>query len=232
MKIPIDPLRLTPFVSLLYKLWVHSLRMEDQGAWRSLLHCREAGHRFVLCLWHEEIFAVTGYGYTKTRKLVTFVSKSKDGEFIARILHTLGHATTRGSSSRGGLRAILEAKRIMERENRMAVFTIDGPQGPRHVPKNGPIFLAQKAKAKIVPLRAFPQNKVIFHKSWDHFQLPYPFARCPVRIGVPYSVTREKLTESVLSRERERLRWEMDKLALQSSSEPPQSYQQFNDLFR
>jgi lysophospholipid acyltransferase (LPLAT)-like uncharacterized protein len=214
MKVPIDPLRLTPAVSLLYKLWIRSLRMEDQGAWKSILQYRKRGQRFVLCLWHEEIFAVTGYGHTKTNKLVTFVSKSKDGEFITRVLHSLGHVAVRGSSSRGGLKSLLQAKRIMQEENRMAVFTIDGPQGPRRVPKNGPIFLAQKSGAKIVPLRAFPQKKYIFHKSWDHFQLPRPFTKCAIRMGVPYEVTQEKLTENVLVKEREKLTRKMEKLAL------------------
>ncbi|HKI80352.1 MAG TPA: DUF374 domain-containing protein, partial [Pseudodesulfovibrio sp.] len=104
-----------------------------------------------------------------TSQVVTFVSQSKDGEVIARVLEQIGHVTVRGSSTRGGVRALLQAKRIMEKQNRMAVFTVDGPKGPRHKPKDGIIFLAQRAGAKIVPLRAYPVSKKVFDKSWDHF---------------------------------------------------------------
>ncbi|WP_147821458.1 lysophospholipid acyltransferase family protein [Salidesulfovibrio onnuriiensis] len=212
MKIPIDPLRLTPAVAGLYKLWIRSLRLEDLGGWEKIGSLHEAGHPLVLCLWHEEIFALTGYGWTRTQDVVTFVSQSKDGEFITRVLLSLGHVPVRGSSTRGGVRALLGAKRIMERENRMAVFTIDGPRGPRRVPKDGPIFLAQRAGAKIVPMRAFPRRKHVFEKSWDHFQVPYPFTSCQIRIGDPYDVTTEKLTEDVMERERERLRLAMENI--------------------
>lgn len=212
MKIPINSLSLTPVISILYKLWIRSLLLEDQGDWKRLLHQHGAGQAFVLCLWHEELFAVTGYGYTKTRDLVTCVSQSNDGELITNVLHTLGHATVRGSSSRGGVGVLRKLKRIMERENRVAVFTIDGPRGPRRIPKAGPIFLAQRTGAKLVPIRAFPRHKYVFEKSWDHFQIPYPFRRCPIRIGTPYNVTTQKLTEDVMAREIERLRQAMEGL--------------------
>lgn len=212
VKIPIDPLRLTPALSLLYKGWVRSLRFDDQGGWAKVQSLHEARQPLVLCIWHEEIFAATGYGFTKTKDVVTFVSQSKDGEIITRVLHSLGHVTARGSSSRGGVRALLRAKRIMERENRMAVFTIDGPRGPRRIPKEGPLFLAQRAGAMIIPIRAFPERKYVFEKSWDHFQVPAPFTRCLVRIGEPFEVTSEKLTETVMEKERERLRQAMESL--------------------
>lgn len=214
MKIPIDPLSLTPVISILYKLWIRSLRWDDKGNWKKILGMHAAGQRLILCLWHEEIFAVTGYGYTKTRKLVTCVSQSNDGELITKVLHSLGHLTARGSSSRGGIRVLLEVKRIMERENRIAVFTIDGPQGPRRVAKPGPIFLAQRTGGKIVPIRAFPRHKYVFEKSWDHFQVPCPFRTCSIHIGNPYAVTTEKLTEDVMARESERLRQAMERLDL------------------
>jgi hypothetical protein len=205
MKFPIDIIKLAPSISIIYKLWICSLRHQDRGSFITILRRHAAGQHFILCLWHEELFAITGYGFTKTRDLVTIVSQSRDGELITRVLHTLGHATARGSSSRGGLKAIFQAKRIMEREKRMAVFTIDGPQGPRRVPKDGPIVLAQLTGAKIVPIRAFPRHMLVFKKSWDHFQLPYPFTTCLVHVGTPYEVTQNKLTKPVLAMERERL---------------------------
>ncbi len=205
MKIPIDPASLSPLITGLYKTWVRTIRFEPHGHWQTMLDMNAAGEPIVLALWHGEIFPVTGYGSLITSNLVTFVSQSKDGEIIARVLERMGHITVRGSSTRGGVRALLQAKRIMEKKNRIAVFTIDGPKGPRHKSKDGVIFLAQRAGAKIISLRGFPEKKKIFDKSWDKFVVPYPFSRCPVYAGEPMEVTTEKLTEEVMAHERERL---------------------------
>lgn len=206
MKIPIDPLKISPLISFLYRTWVRTLRYDDQGEWEKITTLHSRGRKLILCLWHEELFALTGFGTAVDfSSFVTFVSQSKDGEIIARALETMGHRTARGSSSRGGVRALLLAKRIMERENRVGVFTVDGPRGPRRVPKDGPIFLAQKAGALLVPMRAHCSRKKVFEKSWDHFQVPVPFSRCNIRIGEPLEITSEKLDQAVLDAERERL---------------------------
>ncbi|AMK11810.1 MAG: lysophospholipid acyltransferase family protein [Pseudodesulfovibrio sp.] len=205
MKIPIDPASFAPFISWLFRLWTRSIRFEVVGDPGSFIESNKRGEAVVLALWHGEIFPLTAYGHTLSSHLVTFVSQSKDGEVIARVLERLGHSTVRGSSTRGGVRALLQAKRVMERENRMAVFTIDGPKGPRHRAKDGVIFLAQRAGAKIIPLRAYPERKKVFDKSWDRFVLPLPFTRCPVYLGDPMEVTTEKLTPEVMEREKRRL---------------------------
>ncbi|WP_207263556.1 lysophospholipid acyltransferase family protein [Desulfovibrio sp. Huiquan2017] len=204
MKIPIDPAAFAPFIAWLFKLWGWTIRFEPVGN-LDFIASNKSGEAKVIALWHGEIFPVTAFGHTATSHLVTFVSQSKDGEVIARVLERLGHTTVRGSSTRGGVKALLQAKRIMEQENRMAVFTVDGPTGPRYKAKDGIIFLAQRAGAKILPLRAYPVRRKIFTKSWDHFVLPFPFTRCPVYIGEPMTVTSEKLTREVLERETARL---------------------------
>ena len=99
----------------------------------------------------------------------------------------------------------MQAKRIMEKENRIAVFTVDGPRGPRHKAKGGVIFLAQRAGAKIISVRASPERVKVFDKSWDKFVVPFPFTRCRIYIGEPFEVTNEKLDEATLKQEQERL---------------------------
>ncbi|WP_285904921.1 lysophospholipid acyltransferase family protein [Pseudodesulfovibrio pelocollis] len=209
MKISIDPGKLAPVLAAIYRAWVATLRFETHGSLDEILKRRQDRKPLVLALWHGEIFPVTGFGHTISSDLVTFVSQSRDGEVIARIIERLGHVTVRGSSSRGGVKALLQAVRIMAEQHRMGVFTVDGPRGPRHKPKGGVIYLAQKAGAAIVPLRAYPERAKVFTKSWDHFVLPMPFSRCPVYVGKPMEVTDEKLTETVLARELERLEQRM-----------------------
>ncbi|MBG0789990.1 MAG: lysophospholipid acyltransferase family protein [Desulfovibrionaceae bacterium] len=204
MKIPIDPAWFTPLFTVLYRLWIRSIRFTLVGS-SEFIELNESGQPVIIALFHGELFPVTGFGSTLTSNLVTFVSQSKDGEIIARVLERLGHVTVRGSSSKGGVRALLRAKRIMERDRRMAVFTVDGPRGPRQKAKGGVLFLAQRAGARIVPFRAFPERAKVFDKSWDKFTLPMPFSRCTIRIGEPFDVTGERLDEAVLKREQERL---------------------------
>lgn len=206
MKIPIDPTRFSPFIAALYRLWIATIRFKVHGDLQCILAQREQRHPLVLALWHGELFSLTGFGHTAIGSdVVTFVSQSRDGEVIAKVLEKLGHATVRGSSTRGGVRALLQAVRIMASENRMAVFTVDGPRGPRHKTKGGVIYLAQKAGAAIIPMRAYPVRKKVFHRSWDRFVLPLPFTRCHIYVGEPMAVTKEKLTTEILAHEQERL---------------------------
>lgn len=137
----------------------------------------------VFSIWHNEVFPVM---YTKRDlRIAAIVSRSGDGEFIARLIEGLGMKTARGSSSRGGLAALKQMANLMLTEKYNACLTIDGPQGPRHEPKDGVFFLAHRTKAAIVPMRIFMKKAKIFN-SWDKFRLPLPFSRVHVTFDTPY----------------------------------------------
>ncbi len=212
MRISFDPIRFAPAMAALFRLWVKSMRYTVPKALDKIMERNREGERFVIALWHDELFPIAGYGCVYTTGLMGIVSESKDGQFVASVMEGLGQTTVRGSSSHGGVRALLEAKRVMERENRMAVFAVDGPRGPRHEPKDGVIFLAQRAKAKIVPIRAYTSRKKVFANAWDRFQLPWFFSRCELVFGEPYAVTTEKLNVDTLAVERKRLKETLDSL--------------------
>ncbi|WP_054648119.1 lysophospholipid acyltransferase family protein [Salidesulfovibrio brasiliensis] len=205
MKIPIGPTSLSPLLYHLHRFWCRSMRYDGLEYLDQLADLQRQGIPTVVAGWHDEIFPLTGCTYLNTINYVLFVSQSKDGEVISRVLERMGHATARGSSSRGGVRALLHAKRLMQRENRVAVFTVDGPRGPRHESKDGPIFLAHRAEAVIFPLRAFCDNRYVFEKSWDRFQVPYPFSRVRLRAAEPYRIEPEELNEEVLQKEKRKL---------------------------
>lgn len=203
MKIPIDPLKLVPAVTALFRMWASSIRFEPHGQWDEVKRMHLDGVPLVIGLWHGELFPLTAYAYDMF-DISVMISQSKDGEFITRVVERLGLNVVRGSSSRGGVRALLEAKRVMERDNSLSVFTLDGPRGPRHKAKDGAIFLAQRAKAKIIPVRAFPVYKKEFN-SWDRFVVPMPFTHCPIYAGEPMEVTTDKLEKDVMDLEKRRL---------------------------
>jgi lysophospholipid acyltransferase (LPLAT)-like uncharacterized protein len=56
-------------------------------------------------------------------------------------------------------------------------FTIDGPRGPRYVAKPGPVILARRTGRPISVFHIGVERAHTFEKSWDLFQLPYPFSR-------------------------------------------------------
>lgn len=142
------------------------------------------GKPSILALWHEVIFASTYY--LRHRGIVVLTSKSFDGEYIARFLTRLGFGAIRGSSSRGGVRGLVEMIRVMKSGLPMA-FTVDGPRGPRHVAKSGPIMLAKKTGNSILPFVSRP-NRFITINSWDRLQIPMPFSKVVVIFGEPIRI--------------------------------------------
>ena len=71
-------------------------------------------------------------------------SNSYDGEYMGRIIRKFGFLAVKGSSSRNAVRALLGLRRALE-EGWTVAFTLDGPRGPRHKVKPGPVALARSS---------------------------------------------------------------------------------------
>ena len=85
------------------------------------------------------------------------ISQSKDGEYIARVFEWYGVTAVRGSSTRGGAKALREIIREA-RAGKNIVFTPDGPKGPARVVKEGLVAAAMATGLPIVPI-AFAAKK-------------------------------------------------------------------------
>lgn len=147
-----------------------------------------AGKQRIYTFWHCCIFAATWYW--RQRDIVVMSSVNFDGQYTARIIQRHGYGVARGSSSRGGLRALAEMKQHLEQGCDVA-FTIDGPRGPRFVAKPGPIWLARRTGDAIFCFHIVPERAHVFHKSWDLFQIPYPFTRAVIFNAPPIYVPAE-----------------------------------------
>jgi lysophospholipid acyltransferase (LPLAT)-like uncharacterized protein len=151
-------------------------------------HCdprlRNPGGPLLLALWHGRLlYFIPLY---RSRPFTVLVSHSRDGEFISRVLRLFGGYTTRGSSSRGGARALLEVvKRV--RQGATAVFTPDGPRGPRYRVQPGIVAVAKKTGVPILPVTYNAAWKKVLN-SWDGFIVPLPFSRVVVVYGKPIYV--------------------------------------------
>ena len=132
---------------------------------------------FVLVLWHGELLPLMWYH--RGRGILPMISTHGDGEVIARVIALLGYAPIRGSSSRGGARALLAAVREI-REGAVVVITTDGPRGPRRVSAPGAGMAAAKAGAAVVAMGC-TVDRAWRLRSWDRFVVPKPFARITVR---------------------------------------------------
>lgn len=169
-----------PFVRLLGATW--RVRVIGRDGLDAL---RREGRAYVLSCWHGEllsaVWAHRGQG------MVPLISEHRDGEIIARICERLGYGTVRGSSTRGGARALLGLVRTLEHGSAVAV-TPDGPRGPveRYAP--GALAAAQKAQAPIVAIRVRASRGWRL-RSWDRFLIPKPFARVVLAYSEPTYVS-------------------------------------------
>jgi lysophospholipid acyltransferase (LPLAT)-like uncharacterized protein len=147
----------------------------------------KSGHRAIFAFWHGRIFPATYY--FRNRGIVVMTSQNLDGEGIAQCIRRLGYGVARGSSSRGGFRALAQLMRDI-RGGKDAGFTIDGPRGPRYVAKQGPILLAYKTGAAVFCFHVSMKHRIEL-KSWDGFQIPIPFTEAVLLQGEPIWVPRD-----------------------------------------
>jgi len=147
-------------------------------------HLRSEGIPILLAFWHGRMLYFL-YLYHRERSTI-LVSRSKDGEFISRVLQRFGMHVTRGSSSRGGAQALLDMVRKV-RNGYHAALTPDGPRGPRYAVQPGIVALAQQTGAAILPVTYSARWKKVLC-SWDAFLLPLPFSRVVVIYGEPIYV--------------------------------------------
>ena len=141
----------------------------------------QSGHRAIFTFWHGRIFPSTYFW--RNRGIVVMTSQNLDGEGIAQCIERFGFGVARGSSSRGGFRALAQLVRDIRR-GKDAAFTIDGPRGPRYIAKQGPILLAFKTGAAVFCFHISMKHRIQL-KSWDEFQIPIPFTEAVVLQGAP-----------------------------------------------
>ena len=155
----------------------------------------------IFCTWHNRIALspMIYCGYVRRMqqapRLASVVSASRDGALIAGALAQFGITSVRGSSSRRGSQAMLELLTIIEGGYDVAV-TPDGPRGPRYDVQMGAIVLAQLAGKPLIPSACNVRWKLCL-KSWDRFQIPFPFSRVMMRFGEPLSIPADADRESL-----------------------------------
>jgi lysophospholipid acyltransferase (LPLAT)-like uncharacterized protein len=138
--------------------------------------------------WHNRLL-VSAYmfeRYFPARRGAAMASRSGDGEIISAIISCFGLRPIRGSSSRGGARALVEMKRAHDDGFDVAI-TPDGPRGPRYRVNPGIVKLAQLTGGKIFPMH-IAYSRCWRLKSWDGFMIPKPFATVEITFAPLHAI--------------------------------------------
>ena len=142
------------------------------------------GRQPIMAFWHGRILPATYF--FRRRGIVVITSENFDGEWIAGIIERFGYGTARGSTSRGGRKALLQLMREMA-AGKAAGFTVDGPRGPAEVAQPGAVWLAKATGHPVLPFHLEADRHWTLN-SWDRTQIPKPFATVSLVIGDPFDV--------------------------------------------
>jgi len=195
-----------------------------------LYDCIASGQPVVGAFLHSRTFALMHYfSLPQQGRWMLMCSQSRDGEAMARIEEGLGFRVARGSSGKGGVRALVEMIKA-QREDRglNSCLAIDGSRGPRGVAQLGIITLAQKTGSVLLPVAGSTPHCWRWDRSWDRTVIPKWGATVAVRaadpIPVPAKLSPEELEALRLRVETTmlRLHTELDAETGYSDSEPLQ----------
>lgn len=140
----------------------------------------QPGKNLIYACFHQDDLSCLPYFSSKN--ICILISNSKDGQILASAVEYMGYQTVRGSSHRGGVAGLLAGMRRVIEGHKLTI-AVDGPRGPIYKVKEGITAVSEKAKRPIVPVRGFPKNKIVFHKSWNKATLPLPFTKIILKIG-------------------------------------------------
>jgi lysophospholipid acyltransferase (LPLAT)-like uncharacterized protein len=151
---------------------------------------------YIITFWHGELL-MQPFNYQKLKpygKVSAMISEHKDGEAITKTVEYLGIYSIRGSSTRGGTKALINAIKELKGGDDIAI-TPDGPRGPRHSVANGIVAISQKTNAKILAFNCKP-TKYWQLNSWDKFIVPKPFGTINFYISEPFGIDNLELEEA------------------------------------
>ena len=165
------------------RLLGHTWRIKTVNA-EGLAKLRAAGGPFIYALWHGQLLPLLWHH--RGEGVTVLISEHRDGEIVAQAAESLGYALIRGSTTRGGERALISLVRALQSGKRVAI-TPDGPKGPPRKFAPGTLVAAQRSGAPVLPV-AVSASRAWHLRSWDRFMIPKPFARLTIAYGAPSKV--------------------------------------------
>ena len=138
----------------------------------------------VIAFWHEHLFA--SLFITRFHKIITIVSKSSDGRFIAAVLRHFGSQVAQGSSGSGGVGALKHMLDHVSLGSHWGAVAVDGGRkGPRRKLKSGVFEISLKTGAPLFTASLYISAPWVLKKTWDQTVIPLPFSRVHFLIDGP-----------------------------------------------
>ena len=142
------------------------------------------GQIFALC--ERDTLALGGL--MAGRRFTVLVALGRDGNWASALLAALGCQVVRGSTRRGGTRALLQVTRSAQATNDPVGMVVDGPLGPAGVAKPGVVLCGLKAGRPVRALGVASRWSIRFPGTWSGLYLPVPFSSVMVTYSEPGSV--------------------------------------------
>lgn len=187
-------------VYVIVRIWFGTVRVKilNPEVYRDYFLHNTSGRNVVAGSWHRHaIFFFYFFRNLGPRGIM--ISKSVDGEFTAKIASFLGYTPIRGSSSKGGTKALQRLIDFMRVKGgaRLSGTAVDGPRGPARVMKTGMLAVAKESGSWFVPMTCSGDNVFTFSRAWDRTIIPKPFSNVMMDFGAPVfiapDITRENL---------------------------------------
>jgi lysophospholipid acyltransferase (LPLAT)-like uncharacterized protein len=181
------------------RTWMGSLDIQEV-TYDPTTHPSHAEFRepIICAFWHEYLMAPFHLGGHTHTAILT--SRHRDANWIAEASRHLGFDAIRGSTNRGGSRAMLEFLRTHGARN--LGIACDGPLGPRRCMAQGPIYLSSRLQIPLV-LWGVGYDRPWRMPTWDQFAVPRPGSRARLVVG-PRMQIPAKLNRAQLAHYRER----------------------------
>lgn len=188
-------------ITLLARIWFGTVRVKiiNQEVYDKYFKGTRSGH-VVAGSWHRHSIFLF-YFFRNLGSRAIMISKSMDGELTARIAQRLGYTPVRGSSSKGGGKALHAMMDFLNSssEKRLCGTPVDGPRGPYRKMKKGMLALTKETGAVFIPMTCSGNRVITLNKSWDKTMLPKPFSQVMIDFGepvfIPKDVTDEEFEE-------------------------------------
>ncbi len=194
--------------SLLIKCLFRTLSIKEIPEDYSL-NLEEQGKYAIYAFWHAHMLLPCYVG--RNRNVKVLISQHRDGEYIAQTVQRLGYGVARGSTTRGGAKALLRMIKKIKEESISLAITPDGPKGPRFTAQSGAVLLGQKTQYPIIPVMIYLE-KYWELPSWDRFCIPEPFSKARIFYGdpiiIPPRLEKLEMEEYRVSLENELIRLE------------------------
>ncbi len=204
-------LMVMPLATFLVRLMLMTLKVELIDP-HGLAPQAKPKSPLIYAFWHNQQL-LAAY-YFRNHGIRVLVSRSKDGDYIAAVLHQFGFGTVRSSSSQGKVNALRGLARALHQGHHAAI-TPDGPRGPLYQAQPGAVFLAALSGHTLAPFGCAVEKVWRLRRSWDQFEIPKPFSRAVIVYGEPMTVPK-KLDASQSKMYQERLQTGLTQLRQQA----------------